>query len=265
MRFDLSKSSSLKEKLTGVAELHDFLSAGSVLPSDQIDETVDNLTTCISDNNFRVSSGALDCLSILVATTPSAISSRLSKIIPAAVNRLGDTKQAARDSSIAFLSSMLSLQSPQSLWEYLSPLITSPNANAKESLIILCSDIHESEKGGWGSVSRDVVAGIVSLLTDRKPAVRDNAVATISKFYNTHKKDVLAELSNQNIRDNLKQDIETSAHYDKTKSLVPSQSTTSISLAKPTATPKGHRRVQSAPVKPVDQVRFALPMNSPSS
>ncbi|KAL0225346.1 hypothetical protein RCL1_003258 [Eukaryota sp. TZLM3-RCL] len=174
------RGSSIKERLNGVAQLHDFLSASNTIPFDSIDDLITALSSCISDNNFRVSSGSLDCLTLLldVSSCTSSVSQHLSTILPNVVNRLSDAKQAVRDSAVSFLSSSLQIQSPQSLWERLAPVATISNAKAKESLVAICSEV--SSSGGWGSLNDEVVKTVSSLSNDRDPGVRSRASQFIS-------------------------------------------------------------------------------------
>lgn len=104
----MSRSKDTKERMAGVERLHQLLEASrKSLSSTEVNALVDCCLDLLKDNNFRVSQGALLSLSSAVVLSGEHFKLHFNALVPAIVERLGDSKQPVRDAARRLLLTLM--------------------------------------------------------------------------------------------------------------------------------------------------------------
>ena len=87
-----------KERLAGVERLQKFLDQSQKnLSEKEVMNLVDASTVLLKDNNFKVCQGTLHLLTLAAAMSGEYLKVHINQLVPAVVERLGDSKQTVRD------------------------------------------------------------------------------------------------------------------------------------------------------------------------
>ena len=91
--------------------LHQLLEASrkSLSPS-EVTSLVDSCLDLLKDSNFRVSQGALQALASAAVLAGEHLKLHLNALVPAVVERLGDSKQPVRDAARRLLTTLMEVK-----------------------------------------------------------------------------------------------------------------------------------------------------------
>ena len=122
---EAARSKDTKERLAGVERLHEALEAAARrgLTAGEVTSLVDTCMDLTKDANFRVAQGGLHALSAAAVLAGEHFKMHLNALVPAAVERLGDSKQPVRDASRQLLVTLMEVSRP--LAYSLSPVLCS--------------------------------------------------------------------------------------------------------------------------------------------
>lgn len=97
-----------KERMAGVERLQTLLeqSRKSLIAS-EVSSLVDASISLLKDNNFKVAQGALQALASAAALAGEHLKLHFNALLPATVERLGDSKQPVRDAGRRFLLALM--------------------------------------------------------------------------------------------------------------------------------------------------------------
>lgn len=105
---ELARAKDTKERMAGVERLHQLLEASrKSLSSSEVTSLVDVCLDLLKDNNFRVSQGALQSLDSAAVLSGEHLKLHFNALVPAVVERLGDSKQPVRDAARRLLLTLM--------------------------------------------------------------------------------------------------------------------------------------------------------------
>ncbi|GKF49331.1 CLIP-associated protein-like protein [Tanacetum coccineum] len=111
---EMARSKDTKERMAGVERLHELLEASrKSLTSSEVTALVDTCLDLLKDNNnFRVSQGGLMALDSAAVLSGEHLKLHFNALVPATVERLGDSKQPVRDAARRLLITLMQVDSP---------------------------------------------------------------------------------------------------------------------------------------------------------
>ncbi|KAF8392084.1 hypothetical protein HHK36_022425 [Tetracentron sinense] len=110
---EMARAKDTKERMAGVERLYELLEASrKSLSSSEVTSLVDCCLDLLKDNNFRVSQGALQSLASAAVLSGEHLKLHFNAIVPAVVDRLGDSKQPVRDAARRLLLTLMEVSSP---------------------------------------------------------------------------------------------------------------------------------------------------------
>lgn len=102
------QSKDTKERMAGVEKLQTVLDqCRKCLTSAEVCNLVDASLPSLKDNNFRVAHGALQALASAAALAGDHLKLHFNALLPATVERLGDSKQPVRDAGRRLLLALM--------------------------------------------------------------------------------------------------------------------------------------------------------------
>ncbi|PKI76815.1 hypothetical protein CRG98_002801 [Punica granatum] len=105
---ELARSKGANDRMAGVERLLELLEASRrSLSASETTSLVDCCLDLLRDVNFRVSQGALQALASAAVLSAEHLQLHLSALVPAVVERLGDSKQPVRDASRRLLLTLM--------------------------------------------------------------------------------------------------------------------------------------------------------------
>ncbi|WOH01829.1 hypothetical protein DCAR_0521214 [Daucus carota subsp. sativus] len=184
---EMARSKDTKERMAGVERLHQVLEASrKSLSSSEVTVLVDCCIDLLKDNNFRVSQGALLSLSSAAVLSGEHFKLHFNGLVPAVVERLGDSKQPVRDAARRLLLTLMEVSSPTLIveragsyaWMHKSWRIREEFARTVTSAIGLFASTELP-------LQRAILPSILQMLNDSHPGVREAAIVCIEEMY-TH-------------------------------------------------------------------------------
>ncbi|XP_049606264.1 CLIP-associating protein 2 isoform X3 [Syngnathus scovelli] len=169
-------------------DLIDYLSDPSRSPDVEqdkarLDKTVDELTGWVNSSNFKVALLGIDICSAFVDRLGERFRGHLGTVLPALVDRLGDSKDQVRENSQALiLRCMEQSASPMYVWERLVPAFKHKNFRSREGLCLCLSATLSSYGAQTLSLSK-IVPHLCTLTADQNPQVREASITTIVDIY----------------------------------------------------------------------------------
>ncbi|KAK9526890.1 hypothetical protein VZT92_015564 [Zoarces viviparus] len=149
----------------------------------RLDKTVDELTGWVNSSNFKVTLLGLDICGAFVDRLGEHFRGYLGTVLPALVDRLGDSKDQVRENSQAvILRCMEQTASPMYVWERLLPGFKHKNFRSREG-ICLCLSATLSTYGAQPLSLSKLVPHLCSLTGDQNPQVREASIATLVDVY----------------------------------------------------------------------------------
>ncbi|KAM9775882.1 CLIP-associating protein 2 [Syngnathus typhle] len=185
-------------------DLIDYLSDPSRSPDVEqdkarLDKTIDELTGWVNSSNFKVAVLGIDICSAFVDRLGERFRGHLGTILPALVDRLGDSKDQVRENSQALiLRCMEQSASPMYVWERLVPAFKHKNFRSREGLC-LCLSATLSSYGAQNLSLSKIVPHLCTLSADQNPQVREASITTIVDIYRHVGERVRADLAKRGL------------------------------------------------------------------
>ncbi|XP_065873538.1 CLIP-associated protein [Euphorbia lathyris] len=182
---ELARAKDTKERMAGVERLHQLLEASrKSLSSTETSSLVDCCLDLLKDNNFRVSQGALQALASAAVLSGEHLKLHFNALVPAVVERLGDSKQPVRDAARRLLLTLMEVSSPTIIveragsyaWMHRSWRVREEFARTVTSAIGLFASTELP-------LQRAILPPILQMLNDPNPGVREAALLCIEEMY----------------------------------------------------------------------------------
>ncbi|XP_074623804.1 CLIP-associating protein 1-like isoform X2 [Acropora palmata] len=188
-----------QKRLKAAEDLSNYLSE----PSNGIefigfDKLLDGLVGWVNSSNFRLSLTGLDLLHKIVDKVGASFRSHLLPVVPAIIDRLGDSKQQVRDSSQDLLQKFMIVSSPQHVLEQLIPAFAHKAWRVREE-VLHCLVTSLNEFGQSSLTISKFVPHICKLLADPNSQVRDSAISALVEIYRHVGEKVRVDLSKKGI------------------------------------------------------------------
>ncbi|XVF21452.1 hypothetical protein REPUB_Repub12eG0091600 [Reevesia pubescens] len=181
----LARAKDTKERMAAVEWLYQLLEGSrKSLTSSEVTSLVDCCLDLLKDNNFRVSQGALQALASAAVLSGDHLKLHFNALVPAVVERLGDSKQPVRDAARRLLLTLMEVSSPTIIveragsyaWMHRSWRVREEFARTVTSAISLFAS---SEL----PLQRAILPPILQMLNDSNPGVREAAILCIEEMY----------------------------------------------------------------------------------
>ncbi|XP_009112643.2 CLIP-associated protein [Brassica rapa] len=182
---EMARAKDTKERMAAVERLHQLLEASrkSLSPS-EVTSLVDSCLDLLKDSNFRVSQGALQALASAAVLAGEHLKLHLNALVPAVVERLGDSKQPVRDAARRLLTTLMEVSSPTIIveragsygWMHKSWRVREEFARTVTSAIGLFASTELP-------LQRVILSPILQMLNDPNQAVREAAILCIEEMY----------------------------------------------------------------------------------
>ncbi|XP_051879794.1 CLIP-associating protein 2 isoform X18 [Pristis pectinata] len=164
-----------------------------------LDGIVDELTGWVSSSNFKVTLLGLDVIAALVDRIKDRFKPHFGTLLPALVDRLGDTKDQVREQTQNLLLRIMDQAvSPQYVWERLTSGFKHKNFRTREG-VCLCLITTLNTYGAQPLTLSKIVPHICNLLGDPNSQVRDTAMNTMVEIYRHVGEKVRADLSRKGV------------------------------------------------------------------
>ncbi|XP_041045307.1 CLIP-associating protein 2 isoform X14 [Carcharodon carcharias] len=168
-------------------------------PKRALDDIVDELTGWVNSSNFKVTLLALDVIGALVERIKDRFKPLVGTVVPALVDRLGDTKDQVREQAQNVLVRIMDQAvSPQYVWERLTSGFKHKNFRTREG-VCLCLITTLNIYGAQPLTLSKIVPHICNLLGDPNSQVRDTAMSAMVEIYRHVGEKVRADLSKKGV------------------------------------------------------------------
>ncbi|XP_019119782.1 CLIP-associating protein 2 isoform X11 [Larimichthys crocea] len=165
----------------------------------RLDKTVDELTGWVNSSNFKVALLGIDICGAFVDRMGERFKGYLGTVVPALVDRLGDSKDQVRENSQALiLRCMEQTASPMYVWERLLPGFKHKNFRSREG-ICLCLSATLSTCGAQQLSLSKLVPHLCTLTGDQNPQVREASITTLVDVYRHVGERVRADLGKRGL------------------------------------------------------------------
>uniref|UniRef100_A0A674C6M6 Cytoplasmic linker associated protein 2 n=1 Tax=Salmo trutta TaxID=8032 RepID=A0A674C6M6_SALTR len=165
----------------------------------RLDKTVDELTGWVNSSNYKVALLGIDIAGAFVDRLGERFRGYLGTVVPALVDRLGDSKDQVREQSqTVILRCMEVTASPMYVWERLLPGFKHKNFRSREGVcLVLCATLNTY--GAQPLSLSKIVPYLCSLTGDQNPQVRDAATASLVDVYRHIGERVRADLGKRGL------------------------------------------------------------------
>ncbi|XP_063674505.1 CLIP-associating protein 1-A-like isoform X26 [Bolinopsis microptera] len=169
------------ELLTVLSEANDEVFDGS---SFQWDSMCGGLARWISGTNFKISLVALKAITMIATRMGEDLAPTLSTLLPAIIDRLGDTKDSVRKEAASLIQVLMSyVKTPKTILDEIVPKVMDhKNAKVREGMLLCISETLQNFGHKELSISK-VIPSILELASDNSAPVRDQAVDTLCEVY----------------------------------------------------------------------------------
>lgn len=206
---ELARAKDTKERMAGVEHLHQLLEASrKSLSSSETTSLVDVCLDLLKDNNFRVTQGALQALASAAVLSGEHLKLHFNALVPAVVERLGDSKQPVRDAGRRLLLTLMEVSSPTIIveragsyaWSHKSWRVREEFARTVTSAIGLFSSTELP-------LQRAILPPILQMLNDSNHGVREAAIQCIEEMYSQAGPQFRDELHRHHLPSSMVKDI----------------------------------------------------------
>uniref|UniRef100_A0A8C7M7J1 Cytoplasmic linker associated protein 2 n=1 Tax=Oncorhynchus kisutch TaxID=8019 RepID=A0A8C7M7J1_ONCKI len=165
----------------------------------RLDKTVDELTGWVNSSNYKVALLGIDIAGAFVDRLGERFRGYLGTVVPALVDRLGDSKDQVREQSqTVILRCMEVTASPMYVWERLLPGFKHKNFRSREGVcLVLCATLNTY--GAQPLSLSKIVPYLCTLTGDQNPQVRDAATASLVDVYRHIGERVRADLGKRGL------------------------------------------------------------------
>ncbi|XP_038827867.1 CLIP-associating protein 2-like [Salvelinus namaycush] len=149
----------------------------------RLDKTIDELTGWVNSSNYKVALLGIDIAGAFVNRLGEHFRGYLGTVVPALVDRLGDSKDQVREQSHnLILRCMEVTASPMYVWERLLPAFKHKNFRSREGVcLVLCATLNTY--GAQALRLSKIVPHLCTLTGDQNPQVREAATASLVDVY----------------------------------------------------------------------------------
>ncbi|XP_045550950.1 CLIP-associating protein 2 isoform X31 [Salmo salar] len=149
----------------------------------RLDKTIDELTGWVNSSNYKVALLGIDITGAFVDRLGEHFRGYLGTVVPALVDRLGDSKDQVREQSQnLILRCMEVTASPMYVWERLLPGFKHKNFRSREGVcLVLCATLNTY--GAQPLRLSKIVPHLCTLTGDQNPQVREAATASLVDVY----------------------------------------------------------------------------------
>ncbi|XP_030202356.1 CLIP-associating protein 2 isoform X44 [Gadus morhua] len=165
----------------------------------RLDKTIDELTGWVNASNFKVVLLGIDICGAFVDRMGERFKGYLGTVVPALVDRLGDSKDQVRENSqTLILRCMEQTASPMYVWERLIPGFKHKNFRSREGVCLcLCATL--SNYGAQSLSLSKLVPHLCTLTGDQNPQVREASITALVDVYRYVGERVRADLSKRGL------------------------------------------------------------------
>nr|XP_029514499.1 CLIP-associating protein 2 isoform X29 [Oncorhynchus nerka] len=165
----------------------------------RLDKTVDELTGWVNSSNYKVALLGIDIAGAFVDRLGERFRGYLGTVVPALVDRLGDSKDQVREQSqTVILRCMEVTASPMYVWERLLPGFKHKNFRSREGVcLVLCATLNTY--GAQPLSLSKIVPYLCTLTGDQNPQVREAATASLVDVYRHIGERVRADLGKRGL------------------------------------------------------------------
>ncbi|XP_023200510.1 CLIP-associating protein 2 isoform X6 [Xiphophorus maculatus] len=166
----------------------------------RLDKTIDELTGWINSSNFKVALLGIDICGAFVDRMGERFKGYLGTVLPALVDRLGDSKDQVRENSQALILRLMDqTASPMNVWERLTPGFKHKNVRSREG-ICLCLSATLGTYGAQPLSLSKLVPHLCSLTGDQNPQVREASITALVDVYRHVGEKVRADLGKRGLQ-----------------------------------------------------------------
>ncbi|XP_032436632.1 CLIP-associating protein 2 isoform X32 [Xiphophorus hellerii] len=165
----------------------------------RLDKTIDELTGWINSSHFKVALLGIDICGAFVDRMGERFKGYFGTVLPALVDRLGDSKDQVREKSQALILRLMDqTASPMNVWERLTPGFKHKNVRSREG-ICLCLSATLGTYGAQPLSLSKLVPHLCSLTGDQNPQVREASITTLVDVYRHVGEKVRADLGKRGL------------------------------------------------------------------
>ncbi|KAJ8386263.1 hypothetical protein AAFF_G00174590, partial [Aldrovandia affinis] len=165
----------------------------------RLDKTIDELTGWVNSSNYKVALLGIDIIAALVDRMAERFKGYMVTVVPAFVDRLGDSKEQVREQSQALILKLMEQTAPvMHVWERLLPGFKHKNFRSREGLC-LCLITTLQTYGAQPLTLNKIVPYLCALTGDSNGQVRETATTTLVEVYRHVGERVRADLIKQGL------------------------------------------------------------------
>ncbi|XP_052805181.1 CLIP-associating protein 1-like isoform X3 [Mya arenaria] len=171
----------------------------SSLECEDNDAFVSGLASWVTCSNYKVSLNGLEILCLMIDRMGEDFRPYVTSVLPACVDRLGDSKEQVRDQAQQLLLKlMMPASTPQYVFERILSNFTHKLWHVREGVLI-CLQNTINRYGARCLQLSKIVSSICKLLEDQTPQVREAAINTLAEIYRHVGEKVRADLAKKGI------------------------------------------------------------------
>lgn len=199
---NLILSKDTKQRMSGVEHLQSLLEHTRIrLTAPDVARLVDSSLALLKDCNFRVAQGALQALASAAAVSSEHLKLHFNALLPAIVERLGDSKQPVRDAARRLLLALMEISSPtiiveragSSAWAHRNWRVREEFARTVACAINLFAATELP-------FQRLLLPAVLQLLEDSNSSAREAAMACLEEMYRQGGSQLQDELQQHSLR-----------------------------------------------------------------
>nr|XP_023659607.1 CLIP-associating protein 2 isoform X4 [Paramormyrops kingsleyae] len=165
----------------------------------RLDKTIDELTGWVNSSNYKVALLGIDIVGAFVGRLSDRFRGFLGTVLPALIDRLGDSKDQVRDQAQALILRIIEETAPvMYIWERLLPGFKHKNFRSREG-VCLCLSATLNTHGAQPLALKKIVPFLCTLTGDQNAQVRETATVTLVDVYRHVGEKVRADLSKRGL------------------------------------------------------------------
>ncbi|XP_063041393.1 CLIP-associating protein 2 [Engraulis encrasicolus] len=149
----------------------------------RLDKTIDELTGWVNSSNYKVALLGIDIVSAFVDRLNERFRGYVGTVVPALVDRLGDSKDQVREQAQALILKLMDQSAtPMFVWERLLTGFKHKNFRSREG-VCLCLVSTLNTYGAQALSLSKIVPFLCTLTGDQNPQVREAAITSLVEVY----------------------------------------------------------------------------------
>lgn len=165
----------------------------------RLDKTMDELTGWVNSSNYKVALLGIDIVGAFVDRLAERFRGYIGTVVPALIDRLGDSKEQVREQSQAIILRLMEQTAPvMYVWERLLPGFKHKNFRSREGLC-LCLVATLNLYGAHPLTLSKIVPYLCTLTGDSNGQVRETATSTLVEVYRFVGEKVRVSLNKQGL------------------------------------------------------------------